>query len=172
MSELVGMVRIGGEGEASPRHAAQDADARIALVDRELAELASRDAGGVRILEIDRSGDRFARVDGFRAGPAAPAADLVLEFLRIGVLGRVGAAEYVRHVPAVGSATIYATHNPHRLPTGQPRVPYDSCVPSFFPLDTVVSLEAIRRLAREYALYGQWPDDVPRLPHDDLVSIS
>ena len=166
MTTLTSLFRIGGEGRASARPTATDADGRLALVDRELDRVAAQ--GGVLILEIDRDGDSFARLDRFRHGGAdacePPYDQSTIDFLRVGVAGAVGAAEYW------GNDGILATHNPRPSEADRHRVLYDTCVPLHFPPETVVPLAEIRQLMRDYALSGEWSPAVPNRAHDDLVA--
>jgi hypothetical protein len=150
----------------SPRHTVSDPEERLALVDRELERVVAQ-GGGVLILEIDRDGDRFARLDRFRHGqadPSEPPYDVSsIDFLRVGIAGTVGAAEH-------WGEAILATHNPRPSESDRRRVPYDACVPLYFPPETVVPLAQVRQLMDDYALRGEWSPDVPGRVHGDLVA--
>jgi hypothetical protein len=158
--------RIGGEGRMSPRHTVSDLEERLALVDRELERVITQ-GGGVLILEVDRDGDGFARLDRFRHGqadPSEPPYDVSsIDFLRVGIADTVGAAEH-------WGRTILATHNPRPSESDRHRVLYDACVALYFPSETVVPLAQVRQLMQGYALRGEWAPDVPGRVHDDLVA--
>ncbi len=142
-----GILRIGGEGVSSPRFTAVGAAERIALVDRYLAE----HPNGVIILEVkrdDRPWDEWKR-------------DLdSIEFMRVGVNGAVGAAEYLRAGLRCHDPVVRATHNPAPAADLAP-VPYDSCVSRLFPPDTVVPIDQVRRLMIDFAVGGEWSTAAP-----------
>jgi len=148
--------RIGGEGVSSPRFTAVGSDERVALIDRYLAE----HPDGVIILEVkydDRPWEVWKR-------------DLDhIEFMRVGTRGTFGAAEYVRGGLRCADPVIRATHNPAPL-SNHPRVPYDSCVPLYFPPDTVIPLDRVHQLMIDFALRGEWSSAVPWRTQDHLVA--
>ncbi len=150
-----GVLRIGGEGVSSPRFTAVSSDERVALIDRYLAD----HRNDVIILELkrdDRSWDDWKR-------------DLDhIEFMRVGRAGMFGAAEYVRGGIQCGEPVIRATHNPTPS-NGQPCVPYDLCVPRYFPVDTVIPIHQVRRLMLDFALQGEWSTAVSWRSHDHHV---
>ncbi|MGH3992291.1 MAG: Imm1 family immunity protein, partial [Pseudonocardiaceae bacterium] len=130
-------------------------DERVALIDRYLAG----HPNDVIILEAkrdSRSWDAWKR-------------DLDhIEFMRVGTAGRCGAAEYVRGGLRCAEPVVRATYNPTPL-ISQPRVPYDSCVRQYFPPDTVISIDQVRRLMLDFALHGEWSSAVPWRLYDHMV---
>src|SRR6266571_5225361 len=147
-----GTFRIAGGGISSSRYAANTVGERRAL--------------------IDRAGDEFAVLDRYRGVVRIPddrSVPELIEFMRVGVAGDHGAAEYVRFRLDGDEQTIYATHNPN--PTrGQPRVLYDACVPTYFPPNTVVPLETVRQLMLDFALHGEWLHATAWRAHEHMVA--
>ncbi len=123
-------------------------------------------------LEIDRVGDDFAVLDRFRGVVGSlgdgPEPELI-EFMRVGVTGDIGAAEYVRFRLDGTEQTFHATHSPSAH-THQPRVLYDDCVPTYFPPETVVPLVTVRQLMRDFALHGVWSHATAWRTHDHMVA--
>jgi len=143
----IGIFRVGGDGVSSSRFMAVGAGERVALVGRYLAE----HPNGVIILEVkrdDRPWDSWKR-------------DLdSIEFMRVGVNGAVGAAEYLRAGLRCTDPVVRATHN--SAPSADlPRVPYDSCVSRFFPPDTVLPVDQVRQLVIDFAVRGEWSTAAP-----------
>jgi hypothetical protein len=150
---------------------ANTAGERRALIDRELDRL-SAGQGGVMYLEIDRAGDEFTVLDRYR-GVVRIADDRsvpeLVEFMRVGVAVEHGAAEYVRFRLDGDEQTIYATQNPNPT-SGQPRVLYDACVPTYFPPNTIVPLETVRQLMLDFALHGEWSHATAWRVHEHMVA--
>ena len=170
-STTLGTLRIAGGGISTPRYMANTADERRALIDRELDRL-SAGQGGVIYLEIDRAGDQFTVLDRYR-GAVRTADDgsvpELIEFMRVGVAGDYGATEYLRFRLDDDAQTVYATHNPNPT-SGQPRVLYDACVPTYFPPSTVVPLETVRQLMLDFALHGEWSHPTAWRVHEHMVA--
>lgn len=167
----LGTFRIAGEGISAPKHTANLDGERRALIDRELGQL-SAGRGGVMYLELDRAGDGFAALDRYRCVLPTPddgSIPALIEFMRVGVVGDHGAAEYVRFRLDGDEQTIYATHDPNPV-SGQPLVPYDDCVPTYFPRDTVVPLSTVRQLMLDFALHGKWRQAAAWRAHEHMVA--
>ncbi len=167
-----GTFRIAGGGISSSRYAANTVGERRALIDRELDRLSAAGLGDVMYLEIDRAGDEFAVLDRYRGVVRIPddrSVPELIEFMRVGVAGDHGAAEYVRFRLDGDEQTIYATHNPNPA-RGQPRVLYDACVPTYFPPNTVVPLETVRQLMLDFALHGEWLHATAWRAHEHMVA--
>jgi len=152
---VTGSFRIGGEGASSPRFTADGANERVALIDRYLAE----HQDSVLILEVKRDSRSWE----------AWKQDLnTVEFMRVGVKGKFGAAEYIRAGLRCPEPVVRATYNPVP-PADQPAVLYDSCVPRYFPPDTVLPLDRVRQLMIDFALRGEWSTAVSWRSHANLV---
>ncbi|MEU6261728.1 Imm1 family immunity protein [Saccharopolyspora shandongensis] len=127
------------------------------MIDQQLNHAATS-ASRVLILELDREGDGFTKIDRFRHlldVESDPDPELI-EFMRVGITDTFAAAEYLSWTLSTGDQTIYATHNPASA-TPPPPVLYDSCVPQYFPAETVVALDQVRQLMIGFALQGTWP---------------
>ncbi|MBB5159428.1 Imm1 family immunity protein [Saccharopolyspora phatthalungensis] len=171
MTATIGAFRIGGEGVSSPRPTAMSPDARITLIDQQLDQRPTA-RSSVLILEIDREGDAFATIDRFRHlvdSPEDTSAPDLIEFMRVGVTGTVGAAEYLHWTLSTGEQTIYATYNTAPTAATVPPVLYDDCVPQFFPPETVIALDQVRQLMISFALHGTWPSAAFWGRRDQLV---
>lgn len=145
------------------------------LVADEITEPGSLAAHPYRVdrpmpMEIDREGDDFAKLDRYRGvvDGAAVATPELIEFMRVGVMGQLGAAEYATLRLGSGEQTVCATHNPNP-PADQPSVLYDDGVPQYFPPTTVVPLADVRSLMIDFALIGHWSEAVCWKDHDNLV---
>ena len=91
-----------------------------------------------------------------------------IEYLQVGMAGEWAAAQHVRsgfrstlEIRGV-RATFAAT------PRAEP-VPYDPELKWYFPPETVISREQVRRLMVHYATTGEWLDDIPFRDHEYLV---
>lgn len=151
-----GVFRIGGEGVSSSRFTAVDPGERVALIDRCLAS----HPDGVMVLELKRDSrpwDEWKRDLGH------------IEFMRVGLVGDHGAAEYLRAGTRCTDPIVLATHNPAPQ-VDLPRVPYDACVPLYFPGDMVVPRVAVRELMVDFALHGGWLGAGPWRVRDHLAA--
>ncbi|TDP93648.1 Imm1 family immunity protein [Labedaea rhizosphaerae] len=164
------VLRIRGDVVDGERSTATADDSRIALVDHYLGELSARPRGGVVFLELDRAGDGFVGLDRYRhvVDGAPTETPEVIEYVRVGVLGTLGAAEWVRLRVGSDELTVCATDRADSV-DDQPRVLYDGGVPYYFPPTTVVPLAQVRRLMVDFATTGQWSDAVPWKPHDQML---
>jgi hypothetical protein len=163
------MLRIRGAVVDSERSTATADDSSVQLIDLYLGKLSSRPRGGVVFLELDRGGDGFAELDRYRHvvdGSPKETPELI-EYVRVGVLGDVGAAEWVRLRPGTDELTVCATANAD--PRSEQRVLYDGGVPYYFPPSTVIALAQVRLLMIEYATTGQWSDAAPWQSHDEML---
>ncbi|TDQ04405.1 Imm1 family immunity protein [Labedaea rhizosphaerae] len=148
--------RVGGDGVTAPRLVSTSAADSAAMIDRFLADHPE----GVMFVEVKRDDPRSW--DEWKD-------DLEdIEYMHVGMAGDWAAAQYVRggFRAKLDIASVRATHN--RTPKTEP-VPYDEVLKWYFPPETVISREQVRRLMIHYATTGEWLDEIPSRNHDYLV---
>lgn len=146
--------RIGGNGISSDRLVAHEPDARVKMVDEYLANYDRPLRGPLMYVEVKRDDPRSW--DEWKEDVSS------IEFIRVGIAGDFAAAEYVRGGMKDGKLFFrpsLVTFNSSPSPDS-PRVVYDPELSWFFPPETVIPLEQVRRLMIGFVLTGEWPDEV------------
>jgi hypothetical protein len=148
--------RIGGNGVSSPRLTAISPDDKVAMIDRYLAE----HPNGIMFLEVKRDDPRSW--DEWQD-------DLDhIEFMQVGIAGDYAAAQYSRGGLRCAEPIVHATHSPHPVPAA-PRVPYDSDLSWYFPVENVISLAEVRQLMVDFVVGGEWSHPALWRSHEHLV---
>ena len=149
--------RIGGPGISSPRLVATSAVEGAVMIDSYLAEYPD----GSMYVEVKRNDPRSWQ---------EWKDDLdEIEYMQVGISGEWAAAQHVRggfraRKLEIGPvrATFAATPRPEP-------VPYDLELKWYFPPETVISREQVRRLMIHYVTTGEWLDEIPFRDHEYLV---